>query len=187
MKNIKFTKLLFLFGLITFVSCNKEPETIDEFAEEITNNIKNKDSEGLYSLFISPKENASYGFASAKITPEESSKLKSSQDLMNLIIRKGTQKKPDDIKQINKFFSEAHRLFDWNQIKSIKTEATLIGSKKVKTIRNKVMVDSDTYDLKIIIELNDNKIHRIKVNKAMKVDNRWVIFPTNSFGIEIEK
>lgn len=187
MKNIKFTKLILLFGLITLVSCSSGPETIDEFAEEITNNIKNKDSEGLYSLFLSPKENASYGFASATITPEESSKLKSSEDLMKLIIRKGTQKKPDDIKQINKFVSEAHTLFDWSQIKSIKTESTLIASKKVKTVRNKVMVDSDTYDLKIIVELNDNKTYRLKVNKAMKVNNRWVIFPMNGFGIEIEK
>ncbi|MCD0473817.1 hypothetical protein LPB87_05360 [Flavobacterium sp. EDS] len=187
MKNIIFTKLLFFFGLISLVSCNNGPETIDEFAEEITNNIKNKDSEGLYALFLSPKENASYGFASATITPEESSKLKSSEDLMKLIIRKGTQKKPDDIKRIDKFISEAHTVFDWNQIKSIKTESALVETKKVNTIRNKVMIDATTYDLKIVIELNDNKVYRLKVNKAMKVNNRWVIYPTNGFGIEIEK
>jgi hypothetical protein len=187
MKNLKFTKLIFLFGLISLVSCNNGAETIDEFAEEITNSIKNKDSEELYSLFISPKENASYGFASATITPEESSKLKSNQDLMKLIIRKGTLKKPEDIKRINNFISEAHALFDWSQIKSIKTESALLATKKVNTIRNKVMIDSDTYDLKIIIELNDNKVYRLKVNKAMKVNHRWVIFPTDSFGLEIEK
>jgi hypothetical protein len=186
MKNIKFAKLILLFGLITLVSCN-EPKNIDEFAVEITNSIKDKDADDLYSLFISPKENASYGFVNGTITPEESSRLKSNEDLIKLIIRKGKQRKPEDIKRINQFISEAHALFNWENIKSVKTESTLIETKKVNTIRNKVTIDAAIYDLKIIIELNDNKIYRIKVNKAMKVNDRWVIFPTKSFGLEIEK
>jgi hypothetical protein len=186
MKNIKFTKLILLFGLLTLVSCGG-PKTIDEFAEEITNNIKDKDSQEVYSLFLSPKENASYGFSNATISPEETSKLKSNEDLMRLIIRKGTQKKPDDIKRINQFITDAHNLFDWKKIKSIKTESALVETRKINTIRNKVLVDADTYDLKIIIELNDNKVYRLKVNKAMKVNERWVIFPVKGFGLEIEK
>ena len=184
---MKIMKIIILFSLITLFSCKSDEELISEFSKEIINGIKNKDSEKIYSLFISPEETALYGFLDGSVSSDEMSNLKSSDELVELIIQKGTKNKPNEIKYINESIAYFHTLFDWKKVKYVKTESVLVESKKVSNMKNKLKVDSDIYDLKIIVELNDKKVYSLKINKAMKLNGRWGIFPLHSFGIEIEE
>lgn len=184
-KLMKILRIIILFSFIVLSSCSNNAQSLDDFSQEIITNIKNNDAEKMYSLFLSPEETALYGFLDGSVSSDEMSNLQSTQELMDLIIEKGKKNKPFAIKMINKYVSHFKTMQDWEQVKYVKTESVLVEKSQVTNFKNKDKVDSEVYDLKIILKLNDEKEYFIKINKAMKLNGRWTIFPFKSFGIEI--
>ncbi|KFF16047.1 hypothetical protein [Flavobacterium hydatis] len=182
---MKILRIIILFSFIVLSSCSNNAESLDDFSQEIITNIKNNDAEKMYSLFLSPDETALYGFLDGSVSSDEMSNLQSPQQLMDLIIEKGKKNKPFEIKTINQYISHFKTMHDWEQVKYVKTESVLVEKRQVTNLKNKQKVDSDIYDLKIILKLNDKKEYFIKINKAIKLNGRWAIFPLKSFGIEI--
>lgn len=179
--------LLLFFSIITLLSCKNNTQTADSFSQEVIENIKNKDAEKMYSLFMTPEETAIYGFETTAVSSEEMANLKSPEEYFKLIADKSIKNKAFEIKTINQYIDHFNTLFDWKKVTITKIDANLIESKKVQHMKDRSEADCEIYDLTITIKLEDDKTRLIKINKAMKLANRWLIFPIHSFGIEVSE
>ncbi|MFD2938616.1 hypothetical protein [Flavobacterium notoginsengisoli] len=177
--------ILLFFSLITLLSCKSNIETADSFSQKIIDNIKNKDAEKIYALFMTPEETAIYGFETTAISSEEMANLKSPEEYFKLIIDKSNKNKAFEIKTINQYLDHFNKMLDWNKVRITKVESNLIESKKVHHMKDKSEANCEIYDLTITLKLEDNKERLVKINKAMKLADRWLIFPVHSFGIEV--
>lgn len=179
--------IILFFSLIAFYSCKNKEQTVDSFSQEIINNIKNKDAEKMYALFMTAEETAIYGFETTAVSSEEMANLKSPEEYFKLISDRSNKNKAFEIKTINQYLSHFNTLFDWKKANIIKIDSNLIESKKVHHMKDKSEADCEIYDLTITVKPENGKERLVKINKAMKLANRWLIFPVHSFGIEVSE
>ncbi|KAF2516590.1 hypothetical protein [Flavobacterium foetidum] len=177
--------ILLFISLITLNSCNTNGQTADSFAQEIVDNIKNKNAEKIYALFMTPQETALYGFQTSAISTEEMDNMSSPDEYIQIITEKVNKNKAFEIKTINQYIAHFNTLFDWQKAKITKIESNLLESKKVHHFKDRSEAECEIYDLTITLKLEDNKERIIKIKKAMKLAGRWLIFPIHSFGIEV--